>query len=156
MENKTLREEIEQNRRARKRQAWMWLIAAILALFIVGLIMFIAKTEKEEPASVTEWSTPAKPEKQIEYIYVKENDTYSDYAKTLADSSYWYCVVIVKKDGKQVTWHTAVNLPVPYFDFVLANEDLEETGQYYYKTIVQISKQGFDSFYKMVNDERYK
>ena len=67
--------------------------------------------------------------------------------------TYWYVTfeeVKYGKDESNIDWHRALMLNTPYFDFIEARKALpaEVVGECYFDFIVQITKEGYESYLK--------
>jgi hypothetical protein len=125
----------------------------IILLVVASLILLSCGKKVEKPVEkeddflkVPKYETP-----------VQESQTYTPIYKTNSSSAtptYWYVTFEeVKRDanGKwdgSIDWHRAIKLETPYFDFIEARKALppEATGECYFDFIVQINKEGYESY----------
>ena len=120
-----------------------------LAIFMGGIAILGSCTRKaEDSKAVAKWgngyeAVPSVEKEDVLKVY------HVTYESEPTDSSYWFVQLeFVREGGGTTTIHGAVDLPMPYFDFELARKDFSRKGECYFKYIQQITKEGYESFYR--------
>lgn len=124
-------------------------LTIMVLLFAAGCSLF----DKPEGKSVADWGESDDPiPKVTEEIHKEYHVTYST---TPTDSSYWFVQLeFIREGGGKTTIHSAVALPMPYFDFYEARQKYDREGECYFEYFQQITKEGYESFYKYAGENK--
>ena len=129
------------------REIGKYFLIWFMGILMVGCSLF----KKPDSKSVASWGdSPSQPVVEVEDVYKEYHVTYSAVS---TDSSYWHVQLeFVREGGGTTTIHSAVALPMPYFDFYEVRKKYDRKGECYFKSYQQITKEGFESFYKYAKE----
>jgi hypothetical protein len=136
--------------KAKNISSWVSLIS-ILGIIILLLLKFWVFEKEDSGKTVAKWGETEK-EMPVEHEDVLKV-YHVTYETEPTDSSYWFVQLeFVREGGGKTTIHSAVALPMPYFDFELARKEYDRKGECYFEYFKQITKEGYESFYKYAGE----